>query len=187
MNLKNKGFTLIESIIVMVILALSLSGATYLMITVTNSIAENRQRIKATYLTQECMELTRNARDSAWRQNSEWDCAFAPMTEGIELQISENPTVQAANATTNCKNDFGLKVQSSGSFQLKKRTDKLVDYNGTASNLIFNRKLVITEIQNNTDTPPKPISAKFTCEVTWENRGQPQKISMSQVLTDWKK
>lgn len=187
MKIKQPAFTLIESMMVMVILALSLSGATYLMITVTNSIAENRQRIKATYLTQECMELTRNARDSAWRQNSEWHCSFGtPLVELSEFRISQDPTARIGSHVSDCTTDFNLKVESSSDFILKKRSDKLIDYSGTEGDLIYARKLIISDIKSG-GTPSVQNAAKFTCEVTWTNRGNPQKVSMSQILTDWKK
>ncbi len=183
MKNKNKGFTLIESIIVMVILGVSLSGATYLMITVTQSIAENRQRITATYLTQECMELTRNLRDSAWKQNLPWSCAFEDASEKIQdgsiFRISANLESSLGvlgNKQTYCRQNFGINLeQDPSSFVVK---DDIIFNHEKGKDTIFSRKLTISE--------PQAHSAKFTCETSWKNRQNSQKVSMSQILTNWK-
>ena len=178
---KNKAFTLIESIIVMVILGISLSGSTYLMMTVTNSIAENRQRIRAIYMTQECMELTRNLRDSAWKQNLTWDCAFQNLSgkleEGSVFRIATSTENSVGgNTQTYCRENLGIKLEKDpNSFVLK--DDEILNHDN-GEDTIFSRKLTVSDVQAH--------SAKFTCETSWKNRNRPQKISMSQILTNWK-
>ncbi len=192
---KNAAFTLIESIIVMVILALGLSGAVYLMITVTNLVKENQRRIEATYLAQECMELTRNARDSAWKQHKPWNCAFdGGFAEGAKWQIHSDPTKVPSNlpsVSTDCQSDLGMVLtKETSNFKLFKETGKPVNYDGSAVDATptpYERELIISNIKNNPNPPNKPIEAQFTCEVSWEGQGGPQKVSLSQILTDWKK
>ena len=76
MKKKQTGFALIEVIISIVILAAVLAGAIGLIWSAANAVERNQDRLTATYLAQECMELARNVRDSAWRQHLPWDCAF---------------------------------------------------------------------------------------------------------------
>ena len=183
MKTKHKAFTLIESIIVMVILATSLSGTTYLMMTVTDSIAENRKRITAIYMTQECMELTRNLRDSAWKQNLPWSCAFEKSDDTIEnnsvfrISVDTDSTLGVlSNRQDYCRTNFGVNLEKDpSSFKLKNKT---VFNHQEGSEMIFSRKLTVSEVKTN--------SAKFTCETSWKNRDNLQKISMSQILTNWK-
>lgn len=189
---KNQAFTLIESIIVMVILGLSLSGSTYLMMTVTNAIAENRQRITAAYLVQECMELTRNIRDSAWKQNLPWDCAFQDMAGGItdgdifriSVDTDSAPNAALGNLQQYCRSNLGASIERDATnFRLKKGTVLYGFDDGY--NTMFHRKILVSD--STLDALGESNSAKFTCEVSWENRGNPQRISMSQILTNWKK
>lgn len=76
MSVKKNGFALIEVIISIVVLASVLAGATSLIWAAANAVERNQDRLTATYLAQECLELARNARDSAWRHHLPWDCAF---------------------------------------------------------------------------------------------------------------
>lgn len=70
------GFALIEVIISLVVLSAVLAGATGLIWSAATAVERNQDRLTATYLAQECMELARNVRDSAWRHHLPWDCAF---------------------------------------------------------------------------------------------------------------
>lgn len=76
MRKKTTGFALIEVIISIVVLSAVLAGATGLIWSAATAVERNQDRLTATYLAQECMELARNTRDSAWRQHLPWDCAF---------------------------------------------------------------------------------------------------------------
>ena len=76
MGIKRSGFALIEVIISIVVLSAVLAGATSLIWSAATAVERNQNRLTATYLAQECLELARNARDSAWRKHLPWDCAF---------------------------------------------------------------------------------------------------------------
>ncbi len=76
MKVKHSGFALIEVIIAIVVLSSVLAGATSLIWSAATAVERNQNRLTATYLAQECLELARNARDTAWRQHLPWDCAF---------------------------------------------------------------------------------------------------------------
>lgn len=76
MNVKQSGFALIEVIVAIVVLAGALAGAFGLVLSAGNAVTDNKDRLTATYLAQECLELARNARDTAWIEHLPWDCAF---------------------------------------------------------------------------------------------------------------
>ncbi len=80
MKRKSTGFALIEVIVAIVVLAGALAGATSLMMTAGNAVSTNQSRLTATYLAQECLELARNTRDTAWMQRLPWNCAFQETT-----------------------------------------------------------------------------------------------------------
>ena len=148
MKNKSQGFALMEVIISIVLLGFFLAGAASLIWSAINASQRNRDRITATYLTQECLELARNARDTAWRQYIPWDCAF------------DTDCTQQSNL------DSFLSIES---------PTKL---NGQASK--FSRQMTIE---------PEDDQVKITCSTFWQIKKKKgsEEISMSQVLTNWKK
>lgn len=76
MKTKNAGYALLEVIVSIVILTMTLSATVGLLWTTSSASARNRDRLTAMYLAQECLEMSRNIRDSAWRQHVPWHCAF---------------------------------------------------------------------------------------------------------------
>ncbi len=89
MKTKNTGFVLIEVIVSIVVLASVLAGATSLIWAAANAVERNQNRLTGTYLAQECLEVARNARDSAWRQHLPWDCGFesSPLSACDEIAL----------------------------------------------------------------------------------------------------
>lgn len=74
-KLKNnqKGFTLTEVMIGMMILTVAIVTATNLLITLMRANENNVKNLQAFYLAQEGIELVRNVRDTNWIHNMEWD------------------------------------------------------------------------------------------------------------------
>lgn len=97
MKKKGTGFALIEVIISIVILAAVLAGAIGLIWSAANAVERNQDRLTATYLAQECMELARNVRDSAWRQHLPWDCAFDEFPSPQKCITIANPILAMKN------------------------------------------------------------------------------------------
>jgi prepilin-type N-terminal cleavage/methylation domain-containing protein len=91
-NKFNKGFALIEVIVSMVILSIVLASAVSLLFSLSLAIEKNRDRLVATYLAQECLELVRNSRDTAWRNHHQWDCAW-----NDEVHCSEENILSGLN------------------------------------------------------------------------------------------
>jgi prepilin-type N-terminal cleavage/methylation domain-containing protein len=98
MNNKSSGFALIEVIISIVVLSAVLAGATGLIWSAATAVERNQDRLTATYLAQECMELARNARDSAWRQHLHWDCAFDEFPSPEKCVTLSIPLMEMKNA-----------------------------------------------------------------------------------------
>ena len=155
MKNKTAGFALMEAVVAIVILGIVLVGAVGLITTAINEVARNRDRLTATYLTQECLELARNVRDSAWKQNLPWDCAF----ESVPIsECQQNLSEEVANIPG-------------------KGNPSRVEVGGELSK--FNRELTVT-----TDGPQK---MKVTCEVSWPKKSGTNRITISEILTDWRK
>lgn len=183
-----KGFTLLETILVISILSASLLLGTTMIIISLNATIKNKNRFIATYLTQECLELARNMRDSAWKQNLPWDCGIPEkdQTANIEgKEIAETPI--CLNNTNNIitAENVGVSINISTTPE-----DFLLWYNedtgfthdaSNAQQTIFSRKLTTIEKEADTDR------AKIACTTTWTYKNKLEEIEMFEILTNWKK
>lgn len=71
-NLKNKGFTLLETLIAIFIMTVAFTALLSLMSTSMFSAKYANNEITATYLAQEAMDYIRNDRDTTAFQNLDW-------------------------------------------------------------------------------------------------------------------
>lgn len=196
---KVRAFSLIETIIAMVILSASLAAAVRVMGTSLFRIQENQNRIVAVYLAQECMELTRNVRDSAWRQNMPWHCPFLDeaditLNAPVKYLTIENSTVNTQNVTPNslsdysfCRGNFGVKVTQDTNQEGLEIENRGVIYR---QNLVIDNLGIKEDIQT-LQGVPTPVNVvqemQATCTVSWPERSGEKSVEMTQILTNWKK
>lgn len=195
--MKNTGFSLLETIVTVVILGLSLSGAVFLMMQLVNTNADNKDRVKATYLAQECMENIRNFRDTAWKQQDKWLCAFDP-TITAKKYIIERSTANFGQPNSGCgsltKFPFKIHKNPADLFLYQNTSGGILTHKSGAGTIKskFSREITIDKAPP-TGTPPKISTAQFTCNVSWG--GDPtatppipgQSVKISQWLTNWQK
>ena len=162
---KSDGFALIEVIVSIVILSLVLVAAVGLLYSVGQAVETNRDRLTATYLAQECLELVRNARDTSWKNYEPWDCAWEETTpcEGNKIITDiKQEHVKINDKETKFSRDF--QVESVGSVLQAQSSRTLPTL---SQNLARNSEEV-----------------KVTCTVSW---GENSKLSISEILTNWRK
>lgn len=90
--MKKQGFSLIETVIAMTIMVTILVSGASLLSTLFTSHINNQNRVTATYLAQECLEISRNNRDTNWLQNKPWDKNLSkniPQIHGIFTRTIE--------------------------------------------------------------------------------------------------
>jgi prepilin-type N-terminal cleavage/methylation domain-containing protein len=182
--MKNTGFTLIETIVTIVVLALALSGAVFLMSQLIQTNAENKDRIQATYLAQECTELLRNFRDSAWKQNNDWLCAFDATDLTQEYKINTVSVNNWSGTSPDCFGQFAVDISSenTGNFLLYKKSGIFThDDTGGAVDSKFSRKLWINEVVSGDQ------EARFTCEVFWGEGSDRKSVRLSHWFANWLK
>lgn len=182
-----RGMTIIEVIVASTLLMGALGVAVTLVGSASIQIAENRNRITATYLLQECLELTRNVRDSAARQNV-WHCPFFPeesaYNESFERTLSIAHTTLPAGSLTlpNCSEDYGARI--------REEEGAIITLNGTD----FTRTLTISDLtithKNKVvgaGTVPVVEGLTATCGITWAGRTKEYGMEAATVLTHWQK
>lgn len=187
MRKQTTGFTLIESIIVMIILASSMTAALYLLTTVVFSTQANLKRTKAVYLAQECTELARNLRDSAWKNYQAWDCAFGSV--GNEFTISYDYSPSVAIAACNALKT-GIKLSPfttapAGQDILWQNGSTLTHLAGGVDSGYARRLKHISSADTNGDLANDQI--ELGCTVEWNFNGRDESVTATQTLTDWRK
>ncbi len=178
-----RGFTLIEALIVMFILASSMTAALYLLTTVVFSTQQNLKRTKAVYLAQECTELTRNLRDTAWLNYRPWDCAFGSIGDEFVIEPLNTGTANIAGACNNMPAD--IKLESLG----------------TDNHIVWQEGLQLkhypllpdpvdtgyTRVLKHVDPDGNPETLDLECIVEWDFNGRAQNVTATQTLTNWRK
>ncbi|NCP67715.1 type II secretion system protein [bacterium] len=178
-----QGFTLIEALIVMFILASSMTAALYLLTTVVFSTQQNLKRTKAVYLAQECTELARNLRDTAWVNYRPWDCAFGNVGDEFVLSSQNTGSVNVGGACNNMPAAIKIETLGSGNDVVWKEGSTLTHFPVLADpeDTLYTRVMEHVDPDSNTET------LDLECRVNWEFNGRPQNVSAVQTLTNWRK
>lgn len=164
-NFENsKGFTIIEIIIAIVILSVAVIGIFSAFSIVVILTADTADRLTATYLAQEGMEIVTNIRDTNWLNMDV--CAADPTSCGT------SPTwVDGLNCTNGCGGDYKTAIPSAPftgyTSYLKIDTNGFYSYqDGTDSK--FKRKITITKVTDVDDKDDHIIKVKV--EVSWDKK-----------------
>lgn len=153
--MQSKGFTIIELVISIFVLSVGVVGvfsAFSMMVILT---ADTADRLTATYLAQEGMEIVRNIRDNNWlKKDVSW-------TEGLT-------TVGAcSDVNTGCRADYTSPSMSGGYdvYLYLNKNNNFYDYDITGTKTKFRRKILI-------DTLPDLDQniLKVTVSVFWDQK-----------------
>lgn len=156
-NIKNKGFTLIELIIAIFILAVAIIGVYNSFSTVVIFTDGASSRLTAAYLAQEGIEIVRNMRDNNWLNSGQgWKKGLSSCSTGCEADYKTGTLNDARGGLTS----FG----SSGNY-LNIKNNNFYSYDNIDSTPTkFKRKITIT-----TPDPLRPV-LKVSVLVTWKEK-----------------
>jgi prepilin-type N-terminal cleavage/methylation domain-containing protein len=188
--MKQRGFTLIETMIAIFILTLTVGGLLELAAGGYFSVRYERNQIVADNLLQESLEYVRNSRDTALQQGSTWQAWLAGYTSA------------AAGCTTGCiidpfatTNNVRPPSPSSGEFITFYPSIGLYGYadsqypplgNPTAAPYATTYKLLITVqpiVITGGNTTPDQAIVKGT--ITWSNGSSTKTATQSILVTNW--
>lgn len=158
-----KGFTIIEIVVSIFILAIALIGIFSALSIVVILTSDSVDRLTANYLSQEGMEIVRNKRDTNWlkiRNDSAagytWTDGFSNCLSGCEADYTTTGSFpSASNNYLNLKNDFYVYDASNSSptkFQRKITISPVTDIDGKSDHIIkvivevsWNKKATLLE------------------------------------------
>ena len=196
-NMKNQkqqfGFTLVETLVAVLILSLSIGGLLSLAAGGFFSVRYARSQIVANNLLQESLEYIRNSRDTSFIQGlswEDWQDTLQTDTSGIQTGIDSDGCFSSDGCIVNPYSS-GSKVKMCSGLcpNLYYYPDNgfygyNVSYPFTPNTppyqSSFTRKIVITPSFANTD------QVIVTGSITWLNGSSPKTLSQKILITNWK-
>ncbi len=102
LRLNNKGFTLTEVMIAIMILTVAIVSASSLLVGLVRSNQNNLTTLQAYYLAQEGLEAVRNIRDTNWLHNLDWLGADSTQLWGGDLSKGQSISIGLQNNFNGC-------------------------------------------------------------------------------------
>jgi prepilin-type N-terminal cleavage/methylation domain-containing protein len=154
--MKNKAFTLIETLIGITLITVVLTAVTGLVLNTMLSNQRNLHSVQAMAFAQEGVEAMRYLRDSNWRQNFSWDKDFT-IAEDTELFLADE----------NCPPCWDI-----SSFE----QDGIVT---TANGFEFLRRINLRSIEDEENA----VEVNVTME--WDEKNVVRTLELSSILSNW--
>lgn len=166
-----KGFTLLETIIAVGVLAIGIVGSLTLVSKSVQTVKMSQNRLVASYLAQEGIELVRNIRDSNWAAGDPWD----------DWSGDGNSDAGSKNFCEIAYNDADLDLSTcdlfSGPFLKLDTASNFYNYT-SGVDTIFKRTIFIGE--------PSVDQKQVAAMVSWDDRGNPRFVTLVGHLYKWK-
>ena len=191
----SKGFTLIETLVAVMILATAIAGPLSIASRALNNSLVAKDQIIAFFLAQDAVEYVRFVRDTNTLSGADWITGQGGTSAGIDL----SPCVASVNANgcyvdstmavvgygdvpTACDSGSGCPVLSYDNGNSR------YTYNSGGSNVvpsIFTRQIVLTQIN---PAPPGSPSLEYlaTVTVTWSDLGGVvRRVTVNENIFKW--
>lgn len=176
--MKNKAFTLIETLIAITLTTVVITAVTGLILSTLMANTRNMRTLQATFLAQEGLEAVRFMRDSNWLQNYSWDSASVLWGQDFHVDESNQELVLFLVKEL-CSTDSG----QGPCFSLSTFEE---DGEVTMEDISFGRSLTFAVLPDETDpSQVQDDKMQVTCTVTWDERGNERSVSLSTYLSNW--
>ena len=159
-SMKKGGFTIIELIISIFILSVALVGIFNAFSIITILTSDSVNRLTATYLAQEGMEIVRNIRDINWLNMDSGVPVGATWVDGLNTTTCATTGCQAGYASTS------LSPYTAGSY-LYLNANGFYGY-GSGTKTKFERKITITFLP--TGNFASDYIMKIIVQVSWDKK-----------------
>ena len=188
------GFTLIETLVAVLILTLSIGALLSLASSGFYSVRYSRNQIVANNLLQESIEYIRNSRDSAIEQGFTWDTWQQQI---LSVDISGNATGSGFDGCLSVNGCFIDPYTTDPKIKQCDGTCPYVQYYpdnyfyGYLANypfLISNQPYETSFVRKIVITPSSQTADQLVIKATisWENGSSPRTLSQTTLITNWK-
>ncbi len=182
----NKGFTLTEVMIGIMILTVAIVSASNLLVGLVNTNENNLTTLQAHYYAVEGIEAVRNIRDTNWLHNRDWlgsgsvDLWGGDFSDGYTNENADYSVVMETGAFSQgpdeSRSEF-RNLKQVRPWSISDISSKEIDnVQGEASG--FKRSISISKYQENA------VLVKSTVE--WDLGTKKRSLSISEILTNWK-
>ncbi len=165
-SINNKGFSLLEIIVVMFIISIGMIGISSLVSANIYAGVFVKNKLIAMNLSQEGIELVRNIRDENWLDGKNWkDGIINDGTYIIDYRGKSSIDDTVDNIDDNSAK---LYIDTNGFYQ----------HDSTIKDTVFSRLITI---HNETST-----STEVNCEVKWKRGNKSISYNIDTILTNWR-
>lgn len=175
------GFTLIEALVAVTILALSVGGPMYAASRAIIVAQNSRNQLTASYLAQEGIETMRLLRDNAFvsswpdTTSTAWSDFITEVTVSNDCDVacavdyvpSTGPTIIECSSPTTCS-------------PLRRNTTSGIYSVGSGSPTLFTRSVQVLDVE-----PARDSEKQVVATVTWTFHGKPYSVVITDHLTSW--
>ena len=191
MNFRKKirnedGFTLTEVMIGMTILTVAIVAATQLVIGLMQSNSNNVKTLQAYYLSQEGIELVRNARDTNWIHNVDW---LSGLDDGEQFNINLKNPFPSGIALDDADQQAIINQFAPWEITISEDSHQVVMLNDDDSQTEFVRHIIIEDApvcEDDFSVGDECDYKLVTSIVTWEDGSKERDFYLQTILTNWK-
>ena len=179
MNTHTKAFTIIETLVAITILVIAIVGPMYSIRTALVTSYTARDKLIATSLAQESIELVRQRRDNNYLYNRENQGANRSWMYGLEdLSCYSSNSTNSTFCTTDSGQDT-IEVCSGDCLPLFLTANKVYSQVGSlgATETTFVRKMQLYEAT--------PDEVRISVTVSWTTNTQPYSVTITDALYNW--
>jgi prepilin-type N-terminal cleavage/methylation domain-containing protein len=169
---KEQGFTLVEVLIAILILAIALTSVFYVLVININDAVAISNNFIASGLAQEGIEVVRNIRDRDWFLSNAWG---ASLPDGIYRVQWNSIQCDGAGQPVGCSVQPLLPFGSNPTLG-KDSASGIYSYT-SGGNTPFQRTLTVSTIS--------AVEKKIVVNVNWNERGVPKSLSAEEHLFNW--
>lgn len=156
----NNGFSLIEIATALFVISVGLLGVLSLITQNIQAENINKNKLTASQLAQEGLELVRNQRGDNWLSTNDWDEGITP----DDYRVDHTGVIESVNSIDEA--------------QLQQDEDGYYVHNTDHDDSIFRRMITI---ESSTDA-----SSSISCQVEWSEKGRTLEYVADTVLYDWR-
>ncbi len=188
-----RGFTLIETLVAIAIVALAVVGPLYTADRAAVAAQLSNEELTASYLAQEGIEYVRALRDNAYLSTYN---AYRN-TPGANIPaiawnafLNTNPVSSCRTGTCSYDPIAGQLSVCTGSCQELYLADGYYTTESGLANAAWTPYTRSIQVQNITPAPPtdaqgNPVDVQAVSTVTWDFHGTPHTVSIAEDLTPW--